>query len=214
MDKRRKYWTAEEISLLKEIFPHNHTNKVCEKIGKSYYAVANMANILGLKKDPEFKAAMLERLGRQLENKGTQYRFKKGVPPHNAGKKTPEHILEKCRHTFFKKGNIPPNAKKEWTEVYRTDKLGKKYTMIKLPNERRLRYKHIWLWEQHNGKVPEGYNVVFKDKNPLNCTIENLECISKAELMKRNTMQRFPKELQTVMRLVKKIKRITNEKQN
>lgn len=32
------------------------------------------------------------------------------------------------------------------------------------------------VWEQHYGKMPEGYVVVYLDGNPLNCDISNLEC--------------------------------------
>lgn len=32
------------------------------------------------------------------------------------------------------------------------------------------------VWEQHHGKMPEGYVVVYLDGNPLNCDISNLEC--------------------------------------
>jgi hypothetical protein len=55
--------------------------------------------------------------------------------------------------------------------------------------------------------------VVFKDGNQLNCIIENLECISNAELMQRNTIHRFPAELKSTIRLVNKLKRNINAKE-
>ena len=36
-------------------------------------------------------------------------------------------------------------------------------------------------WEKHNGKVPQGRMIIFKDGNHYNCNIENLICITRAE---------------------------------
>lgn len=45
--------------------------------------------------------------------------------------------------------------------------------------------KHNWqeycryVWEQHHGKIPDGYSIVFLDGNRDNCSIENLDCVDK-----------------------------------
>lgn len=44
-----------------------------------------------------------------------------------------------------------------------------------------------WAWEKQYGKVAKGKNVVFKDGNPYNISIENLEDITDAELSRRNS---------------------------
>jgi hypothetical protein len=49
------------------------------------------------------------------------------------------------------------------------------------PQEKRWQEKHRWLWEQEHGKIPAGMNIIFLDKNPLNCTLKNLAMVSKAE---------------------------------
>lgn len=36
------------------------------------------------------------------------------------------------------------------------------------------RYKHHWVWEQQNGKIPKGHIIIFADGNPQNCDINNL----------------------------------------
>jgi hypothetical protein len=41
--------------------------------------------------------------------------------------------------------------------------------------------KHRLVWEQNNGKIPTGMNIIFLDYNPLNCALENLAMISDAE---------------------------------
>lgn len=41
--------------------------------------------------------------------------------------------------------------------------------------------KAKWLWEMNHGEVPEGYVVTYKDRNPENCELENLEIITRGE---------------------------------
>lgn len=42
------------------------------------------------------------------------------------------------------------------------------------------------IWEEHHGKMPDGYVIFHKDGNKHNDDIDNLEAISRAELLKRN----------------------------
>lgn len=49
---------------------------------------------------------------------------------------------------------------------------------------RRWRRLHHIVWEEHNGPIPKGKCVTFKDGNQLNCDISNLMLASRAELMK------------------------------
>ena len=44
-----------------------------------------------------------------------------------------------------------------------------------------LNNKHILIWEEHNGKVPAGHLINFKDGNRFNFDINNLMCITRAE---------------------------------
>lgn len=44
-----------------------------------------------------------------------------------------------------------------------------------------------YTWEQNHGPIPKGMNVVFKDNNPRNMEISNLELITDAELSRRNS---------------------------
>jgi hypothetical protein len=110
--------------------------------------------------------------------------------------------IERTKKTRFQKGSTPPNSLPVGAEVLRIDKNKRNYYMIKVANEPKLKHKHIYLWETANGKLPKGYNVVYKDGNTLNCVIENLECISDAELMERNSFRNnYPPEIQQLIHL-------------
>jgi len=64
---------------------------------------------------------------------------------------------------------------------------GKKYIYIKFQNSgicaRDWKKKHIWVWEQAHGPVPDGYIIVFLDGNSLNCNLENLCLANDREYM-------------------------------
>ena len=42
-------------------------------------------------------------------------------------------------------------------------------------------YLHRYIWEQHNGKIPEGYLVHHKDGNKTNNSLDNLELLERPD---------------------------------
>lgn len=59
--------------------------------------------------------------------------------------------------------------------------------MIKL-NGRFINWAR-WAWRKKHGEPPQGYVIVFKDNNPTNVKIENLELIGRSELTRRNQIK-------------------------
>jgi hypothetical protein len=53
----------------------------------------------------------------------------------------------------------------------------------------KLQYKHVFIWEQIHGKVPEGFVVDHRDRNPSHDWLSNLRLITIAE----NSQNRRPK---------------------
>lgn len=70
---------------------------------------------------------------------------------------------------------------------------------------------HILLWEEHVGPIPIGHCVCFKDNNKQNVVIDNLELITRAERMRRNSIHRYPPELKSAIRVISKLKRTIQE---
>lgn len=66
---------------------------------------------------------------------------------------------------------------------------------------------HVYLWNQINGNIPKGFNVTFIDGNTLNCTIDNLELLSDADLVIKNSKNRktYPIEIKELEKLLKKL---------
>lgn len=77
---------------------------------------------------------------------------------------------------------------------------------------------HKLHWEEHHGPVPSGHCLCFRDANKQNIELANLELITRAERMRRNTIHRFPPELKDTIRQLNKLKRAiseaSDEKQN
>lgn len=63
------------------------------------------------------------------------------------------------------------------------------------------------VWSDANGSIPNGYVVRHRDGNALNCDINNLECISLQDHMRRNSIQRFPDDLRRNIMLVARLER-------
>jgi hypothetical protein len=183
--------------IIRERYPFEPTKKIADDLGLSEGSVYNRAYAMGIKKDPVYLRSTQFPPG-YLGGKATQ--FQKGTVPPNKGQKMSTEVYQKCARTMFKKGTIPPNTQPIGTIHQRKDTGGKIYQYIKLA-DCNWQLLNRYTWEMHNGPIPKGMVVVYKDGNYLNNDIANLLMITKKENMARNTIQRLPKELQQVMRL-------------
>lgn len=115
--------------------------------------------------------------------------YQKGHAPGNKGKKLEEYvgkeraaeIKKRLAPTQFKKGESPYNEYPVGTVIVNSDgyKIRKKQMEGGLWD--RWEFLHRAVWEEHNGPVPDGMVISFRDSNKLNCDIQNLMLITKAE---------------------------------
>lgn len=121
--------------------------------------------------------------GANLCEVGVDHRFQKGHIPANKGKAKDWIGGEETR---FKKGNIPPNRLPVGSE--RIDSKDG-YTYVKIQDghlNKNWKLKHVLIWEEHNGPVPQGHNVIFGDRNNRNFDIENLILVTKQQMLLLN----------------------------
>ena len=174
--------------------------------------VAYMMEIIPGHEEGEIRAMFLEKFGivltkMQIKNFKINYhissgthggRFPKGQIPHNKGKKMSPEAYAKAAPTMFKKGHRPVNHKEIGSE--RVNIYG--YIEVKVAEPNKWKLKHRIIWEQVNGAIPKGHNVQFRNHNSLDCRIENLYLISKAEQIRtENSYHRYPKEIQELIHL-------------
>lgn len=193
---KRQYWTAEQIAVLESRYPNEKTELIAADIGRELRAVYQKALALGLKKSAEYLATPAA--GRTNGRQGIGSRFKKGQTPWN---KDVKGLDIGGKETRFKPGHKPLNTWKPIGAERNSD--GYLYRKVADTGVKKVDWvmAHIQIWEQHNGTVPSGHAVIFKDGNRKHIEIDNLECISRAELMNRNTIHRLPKELAEVCQL-------------
>lgn len=208
----RKAWSAQEDEKLKEVFSVLPRAELSDMFGRSFSAVAQRARVLDLHRyrkptvwTPE-KIEKLKELYPRMTNreigkvigvtesavygksfvlglrkdkdwmwersKATQYR--KGCVPPNKGKKWSEYMpkdkQERCRTTQFKKGHVPHNKKPVGYERKTVDG----YWEVKVAEPNVFEAKHRIIWEKQYGPIPDGMNVSFRDGNKENFDIGNL----------------------------------------
>ncbi|MEC0935440.1 HNH endonuclease signature motif containing protein [Bacillus atrophaeus] len=110
---------------------------------------------------------------------GLDGRFKSGHVPFNKGKKG---LVCGGKETQFKKGQRALNYRPIGSERVSVDG----YIEIKIANPGKWRMKHLVLWEEANGPVPKGHCLLFLDGNKLNVTLDNLQLITRSQLIRMN----------------------------
>ena len=199
--------------IIRARYPHERTQDIANDLGMTYSQVANRAFTMGLRKSQEFKQSDLSGRANLIKG-GMAYRFKPGHTPANKGTKMSPELYEKCKVSMFKKGNRPANWKPDGSVVERIDTEGRIYLYYKVKDSHWILYHHK-IWTDQNGPIPSGCILRFKDGNSLNCVLENLELISMVDNMQKNSIQRFPKELQQLIKLKSKLKtKINGKKQD
>lgn len=198
-----RMWTAEQIALLFELYSDSPTDELICVIGKSARSIYLQADNLGLRKSEEYLATHVRVLP---TGSGNKTQFKRGQTPWNKGLKG----VNGQSNSVFKPGQMPHNHKPVGTTRMTADG----WLEVKVAEPRKWKGVHVTVWESVHGPVKRGFAVCFKDGNRLNSAIENLELLSRAELMARNTIHRYPQELKDAIRLVKKLRRRIDEHEN
>lgn len=197
-----RVWSPDKREQLIALYP-DHTNlEIASILGSTESAVAGMAFKLNLKKSVKF-----------LFDHSSKGFFPKGHQPMNKGRKQTEYMsdtqIEKTKATRFRKGNIPGNHKPVGYERINRDG----YIEAKIAEPNKFQQKHRLVWIEHNGNIPSGYNIQFKDGNRQNVSIENLYMISRSEQMKKeNSLHaRYPEDVQKLIQLKGALNRQINK---
>ncbi|MDE3022955.1 MAG: HNH endonuclease [Pseudomonadota bacterium] len=195
-------------------YPHEKTENLVEVLDRPVKLIHSKAKNIGLKKTQEYLNSPDACRLRRGDNVGVATRFNKGHVPANKGTKRPGYSIGHGRmaETTFKNGQMPHNT----CEVgsYRFDKdnvLQRKIGNAKGSNSKRWRGVHELVWVESNGPIPPGHICVFKPGMKTNVleeiTIDRVECITRAELMLRNSVQNLPEPLRQVIQLNGALKR-------
>lgn len=177
-------WTPELVAWLKKAYRRMTVKELVPALEKEFGIIATHCQVDGACERYKLRS-------------GRNGQFKKGGTPWIAGKKG----YMGPNRTSFKRGDPPKNAQPLWHE--RENKDG--YISLHVPEpdprngyKHRYQLKHIWIWEQANGrKLPRGHAVIFLDGNKRNFDPDNLKLVTRAQLLalNRHNYQQQPDEL-------------------
>jgi HNH endonuclease len=215
--KRRFLWTAREVAVVRDLYPHTSTAKVARRLGRNVSAIYQAAAKLGLHKTPEYLASPDACRLRRGDNVGAPFRFRNGHVPANKGLRRPGYAPGRMKETQFKKGRFPINRDPEFYVLGALRVNAGGYIDMRISFEKgALGWKalHTILWEDAHGRVPRGYALCFKDRERMNVGLDNLELISRADLCRRNSIHNLPPELKGAITALGQLKRRIREQQD
>jgi hypothetical protein len=204
---RRRPWQDWELRLLAKEYPHCTTAKLAKKLKRSITSVYQRAQLSGLHKSELYLASPDACRLRRGDNVGATHRFLPGHAPANKGLRRPGWAPGRMAQTQFQPGNKPHTWKPIGTTRYSKEGyLQRKVSDTGYP-PRDWVGEHILMWQKERGPVPKGFAVSFRDGDKSHLALDNFELISRCELMRRNTIHRFPPELSDAIRLNGALKR-------
>ncbi len=207
----KRLWSAADDARLRELYPHESTASIAQKLRRTVCSTNARANNLGLRKSAAYLASPDACRLRRGDNVGARYRFKKGQTPPNKGLRRPGWFSGRMKDTQFKKGQRNGRAARVYkpigTERISKDGYLERKISEALPFQRRWRAVHLIVWEAANGPLPTGHAIAFKNGDKADVRLNNLECITRRELMARNTVHNLPKPLAQTVQLLGALKR-------
>jgi hypothetical protein len=210
-------WTDENTDTFRRLYPILSAAEICEAMGISMNAVHYRAQHLGLHKTREWVAERARQNIAHPDHPARQSRFAPGLVPWNKGQPHPSR--GRSAETQFKPGKRQGRAAQLWQPIGHTRRTDEGYLQRKVSDTGRTPRDYVSLhhlvWRMHGGTIPKGHVVIFRDRNPENLDINNLELISRAELIRRNSVHRYPENLKAAIRakssLVRKLNQLEKE---
>ena len=202
----KRLWSAVDDVLLLARYPHEPTPAIARDFRRSVQAVYVRAAMLGSTKSAEYLASPAACRLRRGDHPGAAFQFKKGHVPANRGLRRPGWGPGRMKETWFKKGERSGVAVRLYkpigTERISKDGYLERKTNDNLPLQARWRAVHLVLWEATHGPVPKGHAIAFRNGDKSDIRLDNLQCISRRELMARNTLHNLPKPLVQTIQLL------------
>ncbi len=196
MRNHGKPWSPQDESDLKRLFPENDIQALIKIFGRAEKAITAKAHKLGLTKADDYVPPR-----RGCFEKG-QKPWNKGIPFNPSGS-------EKGR---FKPGQKPHTWQPVGSErVTKEGYLQRKMTDTGYPPHDWVEVQRI-VWEEHFGPIPDGHVVLFKDGDKRNFDPANLELITRAENMNRNSYHRYGPEIAQLYQLKGALSRKMNRR--
>jgi len=157
----RRNWTEKEVAWLRANAPGSQMSELLARFNRRFGVDVRLDQLNGTLKRRKI------RLGRDT-------RFKKGCVSQFKGTKRPWV----GGNTKFKKGHIPQNVLPAGSVVANGDG----YLKMKVDGKRKWVFLHTAIFAGLHGPIPEGFCVIFGDKDKMNLSPSNLLLVSRKQL--------------------------------
>ena len=212
----RRTWTEAELAVLRAEYATTNTRTLAERLGRSEKTTYAQAHKLGLRKDPRYMSKVHGALARQV---GAASRFTPGMAAWNKG--THYNPGGRSVETRFKRGELNGAARHNYRPIgsLRITKDGileRKVTDDHPVPARRWVSVARLLWIAAHGPVPDGHVIAFRrgmhTTVEAEITLDRLECITRAEHARRNSVHRHGPEIARLTQLKGAITRQINKR--
>lgn len=201
--------------MIRRDYPRKATKLIAASLKRPLSGVYRIAADLGVKKSAAFLASSESGRLTKLTQGGVRFRFKKGQTPANKGLRRPGFSVGRGRmaETTFKKGQRPHTWKPIGSTRLNDGYLCRKMTDTGYPPRDWVPI-HILMWVEVHGPVPPLHALRFKDGDRTHIALDNLELVSRADLMRRNSFRtNYPKEIQDLITLRGALQRQINKRE-
>lgn len=192
------------MDLLREHYPDEDTVELAKTLGRPPDRVIKKACLMGIGKSAAYLKARYEK----MRAAGLPKQFMPGAIPWNKG--IVYHAEGRSVEHQFQPGHRPKN----WLPIG-SERMTKGYLERKVTDtgdtSHDFRLVHHLVWEEAGrGSVPVTHALVFRDGNRRNMDPENLELVSREDLMRRNSCHNYGPEIARLCQLVGAINRKIN----
>ncbi len=213
LDAGRAVWTPERIAQLRGLYGTRSAQECADLMGMTYKQIVQGVKRARLRKSREW---IVER-GRSLMNgpshPGYATRFQAGHATWNAGLRG---LDLGGRQTRFQPGERNGRAAQLWRPIGTESVDAYGYPIRKVADSGHKptdwRWIHHLVWEAAGHTVPPGHALVFRDGDKRNAALDNLELITRAELMARNSLHRYPAHIVKAVQAVGTLNRQINRR--
>jgi hypothetical protein len=210
----RRPWTPDELAFLRAHYPDRATAWIAEQLGRPAGSIYQQAAIQGLHKSRAFMASEASGRMQREDHRGRDWQFQPGQTPWNKG----SHYVAGGRsaETRFKPGRPAHEARNYKPigslRITRDGILERKVTDDPaVYPARRWVAVHRLVWIAAHGPIPPGHIVVFKagrkTTDPAHIALDDVELITLAENMRRNTVHNLPAPIKEVVDLKRNLVR-------
>lgn len=204
-------WTLAKDALLRDLFADFSAAEIAAVLGCGVNSIYCRSRALGLKKSAEWIAERARERNARPDHGGIAHRFAPSHATWNKGK--PHPPSGRAIDTQFKPGQKPHT----WHPIGHERISSDGYHQVKMSDTgitRRdyVNVNHLVWFYAGRGDIPPGHALVLKDGNKLNAALDNLELVTRAELMRRNTVHRYGQAVAQIAQLRGAITRQINRR--